>query len=107
MKRFYRGRKEYSLYKLIFSVVLFLAIGICFYYGIHSVSSRTDREQLKSLEEAINRSIASCYATEGQYPQSLDYLKQQYGIEYDSEKYFVDYQIAGANILPDVTIIEK
>ena len=44
---------------------------------------------------------------EGTYPQSLDYLKEYYGLMYDEDLFFVDYQVMGSNILPDVTIIEK
>ena len=53
------------------------------------------------------RNITYCYAVEGSYPESLDYLKEHYGLTYDEDRFFVDYQVIGANILPDVTIIEK
>lgn len=107
MKRFYRGKKQHNLRNLFLSVLLFLLISVCFLQGISSVSSRTLREQKKSLEEAVQRGITQCYATEGRYPESLDYLKKEYGVQYDNELFFVDYQIAGANIMPDVTIIAK
>ena len=63
--------------------------------------------QKESLENAITRSITHCYAVEGSYPASLDYLKENYGLTYDEDLFFVDYQTIGSNILPDVTIIEK
>ena len=34
-------------------------------------------------------------------------LKAHYGLTYDENLFFVDYQTVGANIYPDVTIIEK
>ena len=52
-------------------------------------------------------SIVYCYATEGTYPESLEDLKAHYGLTYDEDLFFVDYQTVGANIYPDVTIIEK
>lgn len=107
MKRFYRGKKKHHLRNLVISGILFLAIGACFYIGVQSVSVRTRQEQRKSLEDALRKAIVHCYVTEGQYPENLDYIKQQYGIQYDSQTYFVDYQIVGANIMPDLTIIEK
>lgn len=107
MTRFYRGKKEHHFRNLILSLVLFCGIAACFYYGVNSVSLRTKEEQKKSLEEAIQRGITQCYAVEGRYPDSLEYLKKEYGIQYDSHDFFVDYQIAGANIAPDITIIEK
>ena len=59
------------------------------------------------LEKALNRSISQCYALEGMYPPSLDYLIDNYGLTYDSEHYFIDYRFIGSNLRPDVTIIER
>ena len=80
---------------------------LLFYQGIESLSSGSVRRQRESLENALNRSITYCYAVEGSYPESLEYLKEHYGITYDEDRFFVDYKIVGTNILPDVTIIEK
>jgi hypothetical protein len=62
---------------------------------------------MESLSAAIQRSIIHCYATEGHYPESLDALIEEYNIQYDSDRFFVDYQVLGENIMPDVTIIDK
>lgn len=78
-----------------------------FISGIDSFSDSTRRHQKESLERALNRSIVYCYATEGTYPESLEDLKAHYGLTYDEDLFFVDYQTVGANIYPDVTIIEK
>jgi len=64
-------------------------------------------KSLKALENAIYRSIAHCYATNGYYPNSLAYLQEHYGLHFDTEQYFVDYQIWSENVMPDVTIIPK
>ena len=44
---------------------------------------------------------------EGHYPETLDDLTENCGIQYDKKQFFIDYQIAGANILPDITVIER
>ena len=62
---------------------------------------------MQTLKNAISRNITQCYAVEGSYPQSLDYLKKNYGLHYDENRYFVDYQPLGSNILPEVTIIRR
>ena len=89
------------------SILVFLAIALLFFQGISSVSSGTRKRQKESLENAITRSITHCYAVEGSYPASLEYLKENYGLTYDENLFFVDYQTIGSNILPDVTIIER
>ena len=107
MARFEYQKKQHTYRKFIISVCVFLLIVLLFYQGIESLSSGSVRRQKESLENALNRSITYCSAVEGSYPESLEYLKEHYGITYDEDRFFVDYKIVGANILPDVTIIEK
>lgn len=106
MKRFYQGSSG-IMKRQIVSLFLFLFIGCAFYLSVSALGEDTDKKQKESLQTAIQQGIIHCYATEGHYPESLEYLMKSYGIRYNSKKYFIDYQILGANILPDVTIIDK
>lgn len=102
------SKKEISYGRnLVISLLLFAIIFTGCFIGFTSISSRIEEEQLKILEDAVTRDITRCYAEEGSYPESLSYLKENYGLTYDEDKYFVDYQPLGSNILPDVTIIPR
>ena len=105
MVRFQNQKKSRKNRRVFLSICVFLVILLLFISGIDSDSTR--RHQKESLERALNRSIVYCYATEGTYPESLEDLKAHYGLTYDEDLFFVDYQTVGANIYPDVTIIEK
>lgn len=107
MNRFVYQKQKNPMTKMLPSILVFLAIALLFFQGISSVSAGTRKRQKESLENAITRSITHCYAVEGSYPASLEYLKENYGLTYDEELFFVDYQTIGSNILPDVTIIER
>ena len=50
--------------------------------------------------------MVSCYAIEGAYPESFDYLKENYNLYIDEDKYSVQYMVFASNIMPTVTIIE-
>lgn len=106
MKRF-SHEKTYFWIKPALSMVLFLALLFLFMAGLSGVSQKSARQRAQNLETAVSRGIAHCYATEGHYPESLEYLKNHYGISYDTDEFFVDYQVLGENIFPDVTIIKK
>ena len=106
MTRFYHGHEKSSA-RPILAIALFLLVFCLFFTAITNVSSKTSADQTKLLHQAITRGITHCYATEGHYPENLDYLKTHYGITYDEEVYFVDYKVLGKNIFPDITIIEK
>lgn len=90
-------------------IPIFLLITMVFgfaFFSSHALSDNSVRNR-EVLEKALNRSISQCYALEGMYPPSLDYLIDNYGLTYDSEHYFIDYRFIGSNLRPDVTIIER
>lgn len=82
----------------VFILLLFLR-------GIESVSSTTAAKQQESLETALSRSIAQCYAVEGMYPPSLNYIKEHYGLIYDESKFVIDYRPVGSNLMPEVVVL--
>ena len=57
-------------------------------------------------EQAVRRAAVSCYAVEGAYPESYEYLKEHYGAMVDEENYAVFYEVFASNIMPDITVIQ-
>lgn len=105
-----RFESEKHLYRARFfslPVLAFLLLFFLFVQGIQSVSDTTLEKQAESLRTAIDRSIVQCYAVEGTYPPSLSYLEEHYGLTYDKDSFFIDYQVYASNIFPDVTILRK
>lgn len=107
MKRFYYGRQQKGIRGAMISLIAFFVAVLLFCAGIDGASEKARKEQKASLEDAVWRSITQYYAIEGRYPESLETLKEQYGLQYDSEQFFVDYQVFGANLMPDVTVLER
>ena len=108
MNRF--EQKNRSLWqKLIYllPILSFIVLFVLFLQGIGSVSESTLSKQQESLETALERSISQCYAVEGSYPPSLEYLKQHYGLLYDEDSFFIDYEYYGSNLLPEVTVLRR
>lgn len=105
--RFIHNFKPSHNHGILFSLILFLIIFLGFSRGLSVIEKKVNAEGIQTLQTAIERCVTRCYAEEGSYPESLEYLKEQYGLHYDENKYFVDYQPMGSNILPDITIIWK
>lgn len=106
MNRFISAKRHSGMFRqLLAAVVLFLCCLLLFLHGVSALSSAADETYTASLQQAILRSAVHCYATEGRYPESIDYLKEHYGIRWDETKYLVDYEIIAANLRPDVTVI--
>jgi hypothetical protein len=94
-----------KLYRL-FSVLIFAAILVLFYFAVDASGKNTIAKQQESLESALARDIVQCYAIEGMYPPDLAYLENHYGLVYDKKTFFVDYQPIASNLYPDVTVIK-
>ena len=92
-----------AFYRLPF-LILAVMVAI-FIIGIRSVDNSTYEKQRESLQTALHRSISQCYAVEGVYPPNLEYIKTHYGLTYNEDLFYVDYQPIGANLYPDTTIV--
>ena len=103
--RFSTKKNFIRLPKLRFLYLIFPVVLIVFLLGVNSLKDSTLEKQQESLETAIMRDIAHCYAVEGYYPPSLDYIEEHYGLTYNKKLFFVDYQPIGSNIRPNVTIL--
>ncbi len=87
--------------------VIAAAALLCFATAVNSLDSGRAEEDLRQLEETVRRSCVACYAAEGVYPPSLDYLKEHYGLQIDEERYTVKYSAFAENLMPDITVLEN
>lgn len=85
--------------------VLILAVLLCFFTGISNLEGGSGDEGRRQLEESIRRCAAACYATEGIYPPTIEYMQKNYGLQVDESRYYVDYQIFAENLMPDFTVL--
>lgn len=91
----------------VLSCGLFVLVLVLFQTMLGDFSRSTRQRQRQALETALNRCIVSCYALEGRYPESLDYLQKNYPFTYDQDRFYIDYRLLADNILPEVTILER
>lgn len=107
MKTKVRRRSPIEAFKgHLFAIYLFAIIFGMFLGGITNVENSGAAESKRVLEESVHKAIISCYAIEGRYPESVEYLKENYNLIYDEEKYDIGYSIFADNIMPDVYIID-
>jgi len=101
------GRNRISA---IFRWLAALLAALCLIFFISSLAS-VDRQQgeegRQQLETALRRAAVACYAAEGVYPPTVEYLQQHYGVQIEEERYIVFYEIFANNLMPDITVLEK
>lgn len=59
------------------------------------------------LEDSVRRTAVTCYAAEGFYPPSVDYMETNWGLQYDQDRYIVRYEVFASNLMPQITVLEK
>lgn len=102
-----RGGALWDALKL-FAVPVILVVVL---YFVLTAVGRVDRgqqqESEKRLQDTIKKAVVNCYAIEGTYPATLEYVEEHYGLMVDRERYDVFYEIFADNIMPEITVIPK
>jgi len=95
------------LRSLVLPVLVFAAAGAFLVWGISGLTSRTERERLLSVENAITRMAVQTYAIEGQYPPGIGYMQEHYGLSVDLDQYIVEYRAFASNIMPFIAVLPR
>lgn len=91
----------------ILPCALFAAMLAWLIIAVSNASVSTKGKELSALKTSIENGITMCYAVEGMYPESIDYLCESYGLIYDKSKYIVYYDSFASNIRPTVVVLER
>ena len=60
-----------------------------------------------AIREAVRRSALQCYAVEGVYPPNLRYLEENYGLQVNTEDYYISYEAFASNLPPTVKVVGR
>lgn len=89
---------------VISAAVFGMVVGM-FLMGMDSFLARARAEGAQTLRDGITRACVQCYAIEGRYPPSVQYLQEHYGVQIDEDRYYVFYDGFASNLMPDITVI--
>ncbi len=92
---------------IILSAVLFISVVVWLWVSLAKTQNASSEREISSLKSSVENAVTMCYSIEGAYPESLDYLTENYGVVYDSSKFILHYECVAANIRPTVTVIER
>ncbi|MBR6739883.1 MAG: hypothetical protein IKM04_02295 [Clostridia bacterium] len=100
------GRLKKTLYGVLIALLLSAVLfGVA--QRLTELKGELGRTALENTERALRRAAAACYAVEGVYPPSVDYLIEHYGLAVDLDRYAVFYEVYAENLMPDITVIER
>ena len=101
----YKKNSKTGVASIFVTVIIFVIVLSFFYSQIGKVSDEMEESDVKILEDALNNAIVTCYAIEGVYPESIEYIVDKYGVIYDDKKFFISYEKDLVNVKPKVTVI--
>lgn len=86
-------------------LIVLLLTAVWFLAAAGNVDAGQQEAGRQQLEDALRRAAVACYAAEGIYPPTVDYLTQHYGIQIDRERYYVFYEVFAENLMPEITVL--
>lgn len=107
----YHDKPFLSRLRLLRRVLLVLLaavlVAVACAWGAGRIGADLSGQGADALKNAVLRSAVQCYAVEGYYPESLDYLTDHYGLRINHDRYIVVYEAFASNLPPQVTILLK
>lgn len=101
------GRRKRTGFAAVLAALIITAALLWFFTALSGLQAGRSEEGRQQLETALRRAAVACYAAEGVYPPTLDYLTEHYGVQVEQERYIVFYEIFANNLMPDITVLEK
>lgn len=87
-------------------ILILLAAALCLML-LPRLGRQIREESRGAIRDAVLRSAMECYAVEGVYPESLDYLEQHYGLRVNHRDFIVTYEVFASNQPPSVQVLLK
>jgi len=94
--------------KLVFRIfLLIVCMAVFMMIAVGNLEKSRQAEDLRQLEQALQRTAVACYAVEGVYPPDVAYMRQHYGLTYDESRYAVHYKLVASNFMPKIDVMVK
>jgi hypothetical protein len=84
-------------------IVLVLAAAVLLANRIGTAQGTAETDIVR---DAVKNAALTCYAVEGAYPDSVDYLREHYRLAYDEDRYMITYDAFASNMIPDIWVTE-
>ena len=86
---------------LAMTAVLALAVLL-----FNRIGTAQGQAETNLVRDAVKNAALTCYAVEGAYPDSVEYLREHYRLAYDEDRYLITYDAFASNMIPDIWVTE-
>jgi len=99
-----KSRRHDMLRAVVVTVLVFVLIFAGAVFLMDYVGNVSEDAQTEMVRSAVRNAALTCYAVEGAYPSEIEYLVENYGLAYDSERFLITYEAFASNIFPDIYV---
>ena len=93
--------------RILTALALLLVLAVVFTV-VAAAKSDTNRENAAAaIRRTVENSARQCYVIEGVYPPDLKYLEDNYGLQVNTEDYYVSYEAFASNLPPTVKVVNR
>ncbi|MBR2823623.1 MAG: hypothetical protein IKE24_08065 [Clostridia bacterium] len=93
--------------KEIAAGVVFVALIVGFLAMVGTITNSSGEQEINLVQDAVRNAALTCYAAEGSYPESLEYLQEHYHLAYNQERFVVEYDAFASNLMPTINVLER
>ena len=93
--------------KELLALAVFAALILCFCALVAGISDKGDEKEIELVREAVKNAALTCYSVEGVYPEDTEYLRKNYGLTYNEDRFAVFYDAFASNLLPTIQVVER
>ena len=86
---------------------VFVALILGFVLLLNSLTATSSDQEAQLVHDAVKNAVLTCYAVEGTYPETLDYLRENYKLAYNMERFVVEYDAFASNLMPTISVRER
>lgn len=90
----------YIAWPVVIAVLIIAAV-----FGLRAYGRDMAVRELDAARQSVERASVQCYALEGRYAPSLQYLEDNYGLSVDKDRYDVIYVFQQANLPPEIYVV--
>lgn len=103
----YSDKNKKKIPALLLVLAALGAAAVVWFFAKGFFGRNVEDEGTAAIRDAVRRSAQQCYAVEGVYPPTLEYLEENYGLKVNSRDYYIHYEIFASNIAPQITVTGK
>ena len=93
--------------RILTALVLLLVLVVVFTVVFAAKSDANRETAAAAIRRTVENSARQCYVIEGVYPPDLKYLEDNYGLQINTDDFYVQYEIYASNQPPTVKVVGK